>query len=407
MRAILPSVLLVFSVGLCAIPAISSDFVVAGFTGSRGGAYALSTGSNVPELRSAIYNGFIDVAVADIGTISADDYGPEPWVFFFSSIRSDTQTITPLTANEQAHFLNSILAGNGAVLFVDNSNYNSGNGDAAHESLIDAFGLDVTGTLNDTTFVDLSDPLSPLADGPFGQTAGFQVYSAGWFDNLGPYAQAVGINRTNHQPMAAVIPRNAIAPGSGAVVIFSDSTMLNSNYFNANRTLVLNAVAYAACLLETQNPRGPTRTQCAGADVTFTYGVIGEEPIRYQWEHDGVALVDGPTPSGSVISGAATGAMTISNISFADIGEYNCAASNDCATVTGRPASLHVRQRGDMNCDCSVNNFDIDLFVLAMIDPDEYQRQYPDCNMQIAADVNGDGRINNFDIDPFVLLLAE
>ncbi len=59
---------------------------------------------------------------------------------------------------------------------------------------------------------------------------------------------------------------------------------------------------------------------------------------------------------------------------------------------------------GDVNCDLAVNPFDIDPFVLALIDPAAYAEQYPACDLMLA-DVNGDGIVNPFDIDPFVELL--
>lgn len=61
--------------------------------------------------------------------------------------------------------------------------------------------------------------------------------------------------------------------------------------------------------------------------------------------------------------------------------------------------------RGDMNCDGRVNNFDIDAFVLALIDADAYVAAYPDCDHS-NADVNEDGYVNNFDIDAFVECLS-
>ncbi|MBL8880640.1 MAG: hypothetical protein JNG88_16125 [Phycisphaerales bacterium] len=60
---------------------------------------------------------------------------------------------------------------------------------------------------------------------------------------------------------------------------------------------------------------------------------------------------------------------------------------------------------GDMNCDGTVNNFDIDPFVLGLTDPDAYALAFPTCNVE-NGDVNGDGVFNNFDIDPFVALLT-
>ena len=60
---------------------------------------------------------------------------------------------------------------------------------------------------------------------------------------------------------------------------------------------------------------------------------------------------------------------------------------------------------GDLNCDGVLNAFDIDPFVLALIDPAGYASAWPDCDIMLA-DINGDGEINAFDIDPFVELLT-
>ncbi|MBL8880192.1 MAG: hypothetical protein JNG88_13825 [Phycisphaerales bacterium] len=62
--------------------------------------------------------------------------------------------------------------------------------------------------------------------------------------------------------------------------------------------------------------------------------------------------------------------------------------------------------RGDANCDGLVNNFDIDAFVLALSNVDQYAATYAACNWLCNLDINRDGLVNNFDIDPFVMLLA-
>lgn len=59
---------------------------------------------------------------------------------------------------------------------------------------------------------------------------------------------------------------------------------------------------------------------------------------------------------------------------------------------------------GDVNCDGVVNSFDIDPFVLALLDPDGYAASFPNCDINLA-DANGDTFINSFDIDPFVALI--
>lgn len=62
-------------------------------------------------------------------------------------------------------------------------------------------------------------------------------------------------------------------------------------------------------------------------------------------------------------------------------------------------------QPGDLNCDGAVNAFDIDPFVLALIDAEAYAEQFPACDYMLA-DINLDGTVNAFDIDPFVLRLT-
>ncbi len=60
---------------------------------------------------------------------------------------------------------------------------------------------------------------------------------------------------------------------------------------------------------------------------------------------------------------------------------------------------------GDLNCDASVDFFDIDGFVLAVADPPAYESTYPDCDIMLA-DCNDDGTVDFFDIEPFVELIT-
>ena len=50
-----------------------------------------------------------------------------------------------------------------------------------------------------------------------------------------------------------------------------------------------------------------------------------------------------------------------------------------------------------MNCDGVVNSLDVDPFVLAMSDPNQYVENYPNCDI-MQADLNGDGSVNNLDV---------
>jgi hypothetical protein len=59
----------------------------------------------------------------------------------------------------------------------------------------------------------------------------------------------------------------------------------------------------------------------------------------------------------------------------------------------------------DTNCDGVVNEYDIDPFILALVDRAAYEQAYPGCDIT-RADCNADGAVNAFDIDPFIELLG-
>jgi hypothetical protein len=56
---------------------------------------------------------------------------------------------------------------------------------------------------------------------------------------------------------------------------------------------------------------------------------------------------------------------------------------------------------GDVNCDGTVDFFDIDPFLLALFDPTGYATAYPGCDIQ-SADMNNDTTVDFFDIDGFL-----
>lgn len=61
--------------------------------------------------------------------------------------------------------------------------------------------------------------------------------------------------------------------------------------------------------------------------------------------------------------------------------------------------------RGDANCDGSVDNFDIDPFVEALVNNAAYLANAEWCGNNCNVDVDRDGSLTNFDIDPFVTCL--
>ena len=61
---------------------------------------------------------------------------------------------------------------------------------------------------------------------------------------------------------------------------------------------------------------------------------------------------------------------------------------------------------GDLNCDGSLDLTDVEPFILALIDPDEYPKQYPACDLMLG-DVNADGSVDLVDVEPFIELLLK
>lgn len=60
--------------------------------------------------------------------------------------------------------------------------------------------------------------------------------------------------------------------------------------------------------------------------------------------------------------------------------------------------------RGATNCDGWIDRVDVAPFILALLNPDEYDKQYPDCDLA-AADVNLDGSVDLTDVEGFIELL--
>jgi Immunoglobulin domain len=95
---------------------------------------------------------------------------------------------------------------------------------------------------------------------------------------------------------------------------------------------------------------GGSVTPCRGSTLELSVTASGPGPFTHEWRKNGEPLVDGPTPGGSIIAGAATPALEISNVSSADAGAYQCVVSNTCGSL-GSDATLAGVCDGDCDCD--------------------------------------------------------
>ena len=89
---------------------------------------------------------------------------------------------------------------------------------------------------------------------------------------------------------------------------------------------------------------------CSLGTAQFSVTAEGQMPLSFQWNRGGLPLSDGPTPSGSMISGALTRHLTIENAGTADAGGYACTVSNSCGSALSQAATLSICYA---NCDCS------------------------------------------------------
>lgn len=77
----------------------------------------------------------------------------------------------------------------------------------------------------------------------------------------------------------------------------------------------------------------------------------GYAPVTYQWGRNGVALVNGTTPWGSMISGSTAASLLISGLAAGDSGQYHAVVSGSCGGAASAAASLMVCAG---NCDGSI-----------------------------------------------------
>jgi hypothetical protein len=74
----------------------------------------------------------------------------------------------------------------------------------------------------------------------------------------------------------------------------------------------------------------------------------GYENLTFQWSKNGNGLVDGVTPSSSIISGATSNSITISNAQQEDAGAYNVVIANACGKAASNPSTVTIALLGDI-----------------------------------------------------------
>ena len=78
-------------------------------------------------------------------------------------------------------------------------------------------------------------------------------------------------------------------------------------------------------------------TISSGASFTLNCTATGDPTLLYQWQFNGVNLVDG-----GAVSGSTTGSLTINPAAFSNQGTYRCIVTNAVGSVTSRNAVVTV-----------------------------------------------------------------
>ncbi|MFO0859919.1 MAG: hypothetical protein U0570_05120 [Phycisphaerales bacterium] len=138
------------------------------------------------------------------------------------------------------------------------------------------------------------------------------------------------------------------------------------------------------------------------AIISVVVDNVGSNTPTYRWRKNGAELADGPTGSGSTISGANGPELTIDNVGSADAGSYDVAIENTCGTILSHSAQLAPNCcPADLSGNGIVDDADFALFMPA------YDVFNCDPWNQCPADFNRDGVIDDADFAIFASGYAE
>jgi len=230
------------------IPVDPGASVVAGWDAQRGGFSSLGSSSTMDLARGAttgfLYGQGLETTIGQTDEVTGSALAGAS-IAFLGTVENNTGPIAPLTQDEQDALGAFVDNGGCAILLADNDTF-GGSPDPANESLIDAFGLDVTGTLNSQRTSTATSATSAALDGFAGTVAAITHNFPGWFDGLNGATVLAELD-DNGQPSA--IELNS---GGGRVIAFSDANQFFDSdgagtfALTDNATLFVNSLA--ACL---------------------------------------------------------------------------------------------------------------------------------------------------------------
>lgn len=234
---------LLLLINLCARPASAHTFVSFDATRSSGTG---STGSAevTGPLQSFALGGAYELARAAIQTMDQNAVFIAVPILTESSLSGDVFVSgllaagQDLSSTEQSALFNFVESGGAALIFGELETFLD-----ASNSLVSPFGMTFEGSLFDgTTTATIIDAAHPIASGAFGVVATFHEAYVTSVGEVGVSGHSVATNPLGDT--LVVIPRDALAPGSGPVVVYSDSSLFLYEALIENEVVFKNTVAY-------------------------------------------------------------------------------------------------------------------------------------------------------------------
>lgn len=249
----------------------SRQFVVAGWDTARAGDGAFETGDFFDTARALISTNFPGATLTSVNALSDTALANVDLLVLPTGV-ANGNPITPLTQAEQDALFDFVSAGGAALIMPDNDSFGTGGGStipdpatiAANASLIDPFGMAVTGTLPQFASAVITAPTHPVMDGPAGIVTSVSQVFPGMITNPGPFANTLA-EQPGFGVTMAEIPEDAISAGSGPVLVISDfNTIVDAGLDGAidlddNATMFVNAIAWL-CPDQDNGPPDPNET---------------------------------------------------------------------------------------------------------------------------------------------------
>lgn len=103
---------------------------------------------------------------------------------------------------------------------------------------------------------------------------------------------------------------------------------------NRRDTMSSDTAILTLCVIPSIYSQPEDKEVCEGENVTLTTAATGTEPFNFQWRKNGVN-----------IQGATSCSLTITSVSPADSGRYQCSVRNCCGNVLSAQATVTVRKK--------------------------------------------------------------